>query len=234
MISIEQINRENDQISITFTVSDTGIGIPSDKISSLFEIFQQLDGSTTRKFGGTGLGLAIVKKLIENMSGTINVESNLGEGSSFCFMLPFKIAMNMNPEQDPVSPADDFIYSGVSILLAEDNKVNQLFMKKLLEKKNCKVDIAETGNVVLEKLSQNTYDLILMDIQMPEMDGYEATSAIRKSEINTGEHIPIIALTANATADDKIKCYQLGMDDYISKPVKSDTLISCIQRNLQN
>lgn len=231
-VKVEALYFESYQVLLEFSVSDTGIGIPEDKVSSLFNSFQQLDSYTTRKYGGTGLGLAIVRNLVSMMGGKIGVESKLGEGSRFFFKVPLQTIGTKSPQDyaEEACIASRNRNRAASILLAEDNKVNQLFMIKLLEKKNLKVDVAENGRKVLEKLKQSSYDLILMDIQMPEMDGYDAALAIRKEEELTGNHIAIIALTANATEEDRDKCLQTGMDDYLAKPVKSEKLYNCLSR----
>lgn len=228
-VRVEKLKCEDRQVLLQFSVTDTGIGIPANKIENLFKSFQQLDSSTTRKYGGTGLGLAIVKDLIAMMGGCIEVESKWGEGSRFFFTIPLQVEDSLLSDGTTV-PGSDFMNKDITILLAEDNKVNQMFMVKLLEKKNFEVDVAENGQIALEKLGQKFYDLILMDIQMPEMDGYEATLAIRKNEEHTGMHIPIIALTANATEEDKNRCFQAGMDDFITKPVKSEKLYACLKK----
>jgi PAS domain S-box-containing protein len=228
-IRAERLDSENQQVLVRFSVLDTGIGIPEDKISSLFKSFQQIDNSTTRKYGGTGLGLAIVKNLTEMMGGNIQVESKLGIGSRFSFILPLLKSENNVAKIKPDSEVD-FQGKDIHILLAEDNKVNQVLMAKILEKKKIRVDIAENGQAALCKLEEKNYDLILMDVQMPVMDGYETTLAIRRNEAVSGKHMPIIALTANATEEDKKKCLETGMDDYLTKPVKSEKLFGCLYK----
>jgi PAS domain S-box-containing protein len=227
-VTIKCLRKGANKVLLDFTVTDTGIGIPQDKITNLFQSFHQLDSSTTRKYGGTGLGLSIVKGLLELMEGTIKVESILGKGSSFIFELPFDISEEAAASKElapaPPSIEDKPLY----ILIAEDSKVNQVFITQLMQRKNWKSDIAENGLVVLDKMRTRDYDLILMDIQMPEMDGYEATWAIREAEKDTGKHIPIIALTANTTQEDREKSLKCGMDDFLSKPIKSDNLYKCI------
>lgn len=231
-LKIDCLQNHNKKVRLGFTVSDTGIGIPEDKISNLFQSFHQLDGTTTRKYGGTGLGLSIVKSLIGLMQGTIKVDSVLGMGSSFFFEIPFDISEETAIAKDCVAAAADTEDRCLHILIAEDSKVNQVLIKQLIQRKSWKSDLAENGLEVLDKLKQNHYDLILMDIQMPEMDGYEATLAIRQSEAATEKHIPIIALTANATQEDRNKSLQCGMDDFLSKPIKSDKLYECILKHV--
>lgn len=233
-VKVEKLNNDANKVVLRFSVSDTGIGILSEKVDDLFNSFEQLDGSTTRKYGGTGLGLAIVKSIITIMGGTIEVQSEPGVGSIFFFEIPFQVSENSEIHDQTVLPDTDFLFENIKILLAEDNSVNQMFMQKLLEKNKLKVDIAENGKKVLEKFAENTYDLILMDIQMPEMDGCEATSAIRQIEINREKRTPIIALTANVTEDDRNRCIQCGMDDFLSKPVKFKNLMVCIKKHLEH
>jgi CheY-like chemotaxis protein len=213
---------------LRLSVSDTGIGIPNDKINSLFESFHQLDSSTTRKYGGTGLGLSIVKKLVELMGGTIRVESELGKGSSFIFELPFELAEVTGAEEAAASISVDINVENLKILVAEDSKVNQMLMTQLLLKRNWEVAVAKNGLEVLVMLESDTYDLVLMDIQMPQMDGYEAARAIREKEKSSGAHIPIIALTANATEQDRNKCIECGMDDFLSKPIRQQNLYDTV------
>ncbi len=226
--SLKKMKETKDIVELNFSVSDTGIGIPKNKIGNLFESFKQLDSATTRKYGGTGLGLTIVKNLVHLMGGQIQVESEPDKGSTFSFTIPlYKTSRTAASLLEEDSEIQEKIID-MSILVAEDNKVNQLFLMKLLERKHCTVDLVDNGLKVLEKLKTHSYDLILMDIQMPEMDGYRATLLIRREEENTGKHIPIVALTANATEEDRKKCFECGMDDYLTKPVKSEKLFSCL------
>lgn len=228
-IRAEQLEMENQKAVVRFSVADSGIGVPEDKIDNLFKSFQQVDGSTTRKYGGTGLGLAIVKELVSIMGGYVHVESKFGEGSIFSFTIPFKISGNKMPAAESDMEID-FGNRSITVLLAEDNKVNQMLIAKSFEKKKIKVDIAGNGKEALYMMDQKSYDLILMDIQMPVMDGYEATRAIREKEADTKNHIPIIALTANATEADRDICIRTGMDDYLTKPIKSKKLYECIYK----
>jgi CheY-like chemotaxis protein len=213
-----------------FTVKDSGIGIPPDKHESVFELYTQADTHTTRKYGGTGLGLAICKKLVEMMAGTIWVESKEGEGSSFIFTMATQISKTPEAVQSeaakPSTPLKSVDLQGLSILLAEDNLVNQKIALRMLEKKAWTVDTALNGKEVLEKLKQKPYDLILMDDVMPEMSGVEATKIIREEEKIAGTHIPIIAMTANAMTGDREKYLECGMDGYISKPIDREVLYS--------
>jgi CheY-like chemotaxis protein len=227
------INSWQNEVLIEFAVSDTGIGIPGNKINNLFQSFHQLDGSTTRKYGGTGLGLSIVKSLVELMGGSIQVISEKGKGSTFSFQIPFKIVGNSVSNE--VSAENDLKECNrvLRILVAEDSKVSQMVILQYIKKRNWEAVIVENGKEVLKCLEEdNNYDLIFMDIQMPEMDGYEAAKLIRESEKNSGRHIPIIALTANATEDDRIKCLECGMDDFLPKPVRGEKFYSCVLRYL--
>jgi PAS domain S-box-containing protein len=201
-------------------VQDTGIGIPEDKQESLFEAFTQADTSTTRKYGGTGLGLAISKKLAEMMGGRIGVESEVGVGSLFYVDLPLPAAQP--PQAAPSEPTAELpeAFPDKRILLVEDNEVNRKVATRLLAKLQVQVDIAVNGREAVQKATETAYDLILMDCQMPEMDGYEATRTLRRQGVQT----PIIALTANALEGDREKCLACGMNDYLSKPIQADKL----------
>jgi PAS domain S-box-containing protein len=207
-------------------VQDTGIGIPDDKQASLFEAFTQADTSTTRKYGGTGLGLAISKKLVELMGGRIGVESEVGVGSLFYVDLPLPAAQP--PQTAPCEPTADLpeAFPNRRILLVEDNEVNRKVATRLLAKLQVQVDIAVNGLEAVQKATETAYDLILMDCQMPEMDGYEATRTLRRQGVQT----PIIALTANALEGDREKCLACGMNDYLSKPIQADKLRQTLAR----
>jgi len=232
-INVEVENCFDDKIEIRFEVIDTGIGIAASKLDTIFSSFNQASSETTRKYGGTGLGLTISKQLVELQGGRIWVESEVGKGSKFCFTIVFdtlsekKISPNMAKEAKKIS--DNLRYNkNLNILIAEDNKINQLFTRKVLEKNNFNTDIAFNGKEVLEKVKQNEYDLILMDLHMPEMDGYEATKYIREKYDASKKNIPIIALTAAATKGESEKCFAVGMNDYISKPFKPSNMIKKI------
>lgn len=217
---------------LRFEVSDTGIGIPSEAQGRLFNAFAQADSSTTRKYGGTGLGLAICKQLVEMMGGQVGIESTPGQGSTFWFttrLVP-RPALGDADAPPPVSPVTTQAIVVVPapvcarVLLAEDNIVNQKVAVRMLEKLGCRVDVAANGLEAVQALSQMSYDLIFMDCQMPEMDGYAATQAIRAREAQIGQHTSIIAMTANAMQSDREQCLAVGMDDYVTKPVKSEAL----------
>lgn len=218
--------RENDEkVTVEFYVCDTGIGIPKDKLETIFDNFQQATDGTTRLYGGTGLGLSIVKQLVEAQGGKVFVSSENGKGSTFKFILSFIKTDEVLNNSDDGNVEPDTAKKNINILVAEDIKFNQLLMKTVLEGFGFSMDIAENGKVAVEKMEQNSYDLILMDLQMPEMNGFEATEYIRhkiKSEI------PIIALTADVTTVDVEKCKSFGMNDYISKPIDDKLLYKMI------
>ncbi|MBI2271155.1 MAG: response regulator [Bacteroidetes bacterium] len=216
--------RDNDY-TLLFTVTDTGIGIPADKLPTIFESFVQASGDTTRKYGGTGLGLTITKQLIELQGGCISVKSKINEGSQFSFTITFT-----KGEEDQLELGEnekEFAFTGlegINVLLAEDNPMNQILAKKIFNKWNLKYDIAENGKIAIEKLAQTDYDIILMDMHMPEMDGYETVKYIRKQLSPPKSLIPIIAVTANAIIGEEEKCLATGMNDYISKPLNNKKL----------
>jgi PAS domain S-box-containing protein len=214
------------ELALRFEVQDTGIGIPPEKQQQIFEPFRQADGSTTRKYGGTGLGLAISKKLVELMGGRMGVVSQVGEGSTFWFevSLPACDAPAHVRLEHQLRAAEQTPLTGLRVLVAEDNFVNQKVIRRTLEKWGVEVQIANNGREALEWLSREPFHLVLMDCQMPEMDGYEATRRIRAYEQPRGLHMPVIALTANALSGDREKCLECGMDDYLTKPVNPDLL----------
>ena len=202
-------------------ISDTGIGIRPDLHASLFEKFSQTDSSNTRKYGGTGLGLSICKSLVQMMGGSIGLQSEVEKGSTFWFKVHLK---NAKTEVAPAHAhsAVQFKNSKITgrILIAEDNPINQKIALKLVEKMGCRADTVGNGQEAITALTRAPYDLILMDCQMPEMDGYEATLKIREIEkLLNKKRIPIIALTAAAMGADQQKCVEVGMDDYLTKPV---------------
>lgn len=228
-VDIKTDYQKDQRIMYRFSVKDTGIGIPKEKHQFIFSKFSQADSSTTRKFGGTGLGLAICRELAHIMGGTVGLESELGKGSSFWFTAQLSI----NPDVTARHVANDDIMAGTSgmrfdhvqILLVEDNFVNQQVASKMLENYGCSITPAGNGTEAIEQVKTRHFDLILMDCQMPEMDGYEATQVIRAIEKNEKrERLPIIALTANAIKGDREKCLAADMDDYITKPVNTRDL----------
>jgi PAS domain S-box-containing protein len=223
-VSVSLLSEDDEKVSIEFIVTDTGIGIGEDKMPGIFENFQQATSETSRLFGGTGLGLAIVKQLVEAQEGSIYVKSKIDKGSDFCFTLSFK-KTSEEAESEALIVETDQRMKNIKVLVVEDIALNQLLMRTLLDDFGFQCDIAANGKIAIEKLQKNTYDIILMDLQMPEMNGFDATEYIRK-EMNLT--IPIIALTADVTTADLAKCKSVGMDDYISKPVDERLLQSKI------
>ncbi|HHC74495.1 MAG TPA: response regulator, partial [Thiothrix sp.] len=230
--SITLVAKKLDNNEIYFAVVDTGIGINQSDLPNLFKDFAQLNTGSNRKFGGTGLGLAISRKLAHLMSGTTAVDSEYGKGSTFSVTLKLPIASQKIYEQEnqKMNQTKAAVKSrlAIDVLLVEDNRTNQMIASRLLEKAGCHVVIANNGVESIEQLKHNAFDIILMDCQMPIMDGYEASLAIRKS----GNQTPIIALTANAQQADREACLNAGMTDFLSKPFKPDVLYQKIRANL--
>ena len=218
------LSEDPDKVIIEFSVTDTGIGIPENKISKIFDNFQQATSGTSRIFGGTGLGLAIVKQLVEPQGGKMHVESKLGEGSTFSFILSF-LKTKWNADIIPEILEFDGSEMNIKVLVVEDIALNQLLMKTVLDDFGFSWDIAENGLFAIEKMKNNTYDIILMDLQMPEMNGFEATYHIRNV---LKSNIPIIALTADVTTVDLAKCVEVGMNDYLAKPLDEKILFGKI------
>jgi CheY-like chemotaxis protein len=225
-LEVNLIELSKDQLRFSCKVSDSGIGLTDAQQKNIFSPFSQADNSTTQKYGGTGLGLTIVKQLCGLMGGDIIINSTINKGSCFAFNLIYR-----KPEHDFAETSDknetikDVNLSFEKILLVEDNRINQIVATKILTKLNLKADVAVNGIEAIEKLNSATYDLILMDCQMPEMDGYETTKAIREGKAGE-EHknITIVAMTANAMKGDKEKCLDAGMNDYLTKPIEINTL----------
>jgi PAS domain S-box-containing protein len=219
------IGENENSCMIRFCISDTGIGIPENLLSTIFESFTQASNETSRKYGGTGLGLTIVKQLVELQDGSINVESEMGKGSEFIARLPFqKCDQSTIPVNSAMSKEPFQAIGPLRILLVEDNEMNQMVAQKVLSKWGFKTDVAANGKIGIEKIAAGEYDLVLMDIQMPEMDGYETTRYIRENMAVPKSAIPIIAMTAHAIVGEAEKCISLGMDDYISKPFNQKML----------
>lgn len=236
-IEANLISGSESTVDLQFSVIDTGIGISEDKQSTIFQGFTQASNETTRKYGGTGLGLTIVKQLVELQGGQISVKSEMAIGSTFTFNLPFK-----KVEQGAIGKINTYkmdgkitSIEGLNILLVEDNLLNQVLAKKVLTDWKWDVDIAENGLIAYEKAKTGDYDIILMDIQLPEMDGYEATRSIRKIENVEKRDVPIIAMTAHAMSGEAEKCINAGMNEYISKPfdvkVLYNKIISVLKKN---
>lgn len=222
-----------EEILLRFQVQDTGIGLSEEAQKNLFIPFTQADSATNRKFGGTGLGLSICKRLVELMGGEIGVKSTIGQGSTFWFTLKLKRAhaiSNTKASSNSLTAAQANLGRGrYRVLLAEDNQVNQVIALRMLEKLGFRVDFVGNGQEVLDALKERPYDLVLMDCQMPEMDGYEATAAIRSSDTNYSS-IPILAMTANAMKGDEERCLQSGMNDYLAKPISIKSLATVLEK----
>ncbi len=227
--SIDCVSKSTNDCRVRFTVKDTGVGIPHDKQSIIFDRFSQASSSTTREFGGTGLGLAITRKLLDLMNSTIQLESEANKGTTISFELDLKCTTVTQKREDNPVPSEIKDLSGIRILLVEDNTVNVFVARKFIERWNAVVEVAENGRIAVEKARSVNPDLILMDLQMPEMDGYDATIHIR--QFNPA--VPIIALTASATLDTKDKTFEVGMNDYISKPFNPNELYTKIKRHTQ-
>ena len=215
-------------------VIDTGIGIDPTVLADMFEPFTQADSSTTRNFGGTGLGLAIARELVELMGGTIAAASEPGSGSTFWFELAFGAPAAPDAPRPVAQPAHgarggDSDHAPL-VLVAEDSPVNQIVAVRTLERCGFRADVAADGREALAALERNHYDAVLMDCQMPEMDGYEATAELRRREKASGRHVPVIAMTAHAMKGDRERCLEAGMDDYISKPMRSPELAEVLAR----
>ncbi len=230
-IKVRGDKEANNNIKVSFSVKDTGIGISPGKIDTVFERFQQAYEESTRKYGGTGLGLSIVKQLVELQSGKLYVTSEPNKGSEFVFTIPFVIAAEAKEKlkQEVNTPGKRISEKKISILVAEDNVMNQNLMKHLLGSRQCDFDIVNNGKLAIEALQQKRYNLVLMDIQMPEMDGYTAAQKIRNELKND---IPIIAMTAHAMAGEREKCLGYGMNEYVSKPIRESELFSMISQLL--
>jgi signal transduction histidine kinase/ActR/RegA family two-component response regulator len=224
---------------LRFVVSDTGLGIAEETLRKIFKPFSQADGSMTRRYGGTGLGLTICARLVDLMGGRIWVESQIGQGSAFHFTVRLKVPDAM-PEHTLPSPlwaapsAEKLeTRNRLRVLLAEDNAVNEKIAVRMLEKQGYRVLAVRDGRAALAALERDRFDLVLMDIQMPDMNGYEATQAIRARERLSGEHTPIVALTAYAVNGDRDLCLAAGMDGYASKPIRAAELAAAIEAALQ-
>jgi CheY-like chemotaxis protein len=222
---------------VRFEVRDTGPGIPRDKLAAVFQPFEQADASTTRKHGGTGLGLSISAQLVRLMGGRLEVESEVGRGSRFFFTLPMEaVAPRAEPppaqeEQPPESmkakPAP--AARPLRVLVAEDSEINQIVTAHFLKKQGHQPVVVANGRLALEALAREPFDLVLMDVEMPEMDGFEATARLRAGE-GGGRRLPIIGLTAHAMKGDRERCLAAGMDGYLTKPVEAQALASEIAR----
>lgn len=223
-ISVKKVAETDENYSLRFSVKDTGIGIPEEKLKTIFERFTQAEESTTRRFGGTGLGLNIVKQLIELQNSEIHVKSKQGRGSEFFFVLTYKKGNNVETAVKPLSKNN---LGRLKILLCEDNVLNQKLARSVIHGFGFELDIADNGEEGIALLSQNEYDLILMDLQMPVKDGYQTTEYIR-NEMNL--NIPIIAMTAHSLVGEQERCYKVGMNGYVPKPFKQAMLLKAIKK----
>lgn len=234
-VKVSLLSQQQDKVRLQFSVNDTGIGIKEDKLLSIFERFEQAETGANRKYGGTGLGLSIVKNLVEIQGGSIIAKSSFGQGAEFVFDLAFDVAdEDFYVEEKALTATDKrsaafALPQGLQVLVAEDNKMNQRLLQYIFDSWNVDFRFAENGKECMEALKLRQYDVILMDIQMPEIDGYEATGIIRQQlKLN----LPIIAMTANALPGEKEKCEKMGMNDYISKPISEQALQEVLVKNL--
>jgi PAS domain S-box-containing protein len=239
-VGVSSLAQDDGRAVLRFDIADTGIGIPADKCRKIFEEFEQADNSMKRRSGGTGLGLAICGRLVNMMRGEIGVDSEVGKGSTFHFTVQLGVAKEpaVSELEAGPSPGVDLVAGQeeaelpLHILLAEDSPINQKLAVGVLSKRGHQVVVANNGREACEVFQSGRFDLVLMDVQMPEMDGFEATQAIRASEPGDS-HVPIIAMTAHAMKGDRERCLEAGMDGYISKPVRAQTLFETIQRHVR-
>lgn len=233
-IKAEMLDETEDGVKVKISVIDNGIGIPQDKLNSIFESFSQAQSNTTRNYGGTGLGLPITKRLIEMQGGTLSVNSELGKGSEFSIQL----TLPRGVKKEKAAPTAEqkmeknSLY-GLRILVAEDNPVNQMLIRQILESWGISTTLADDGQQVVEQVQKNDFDLIFMDLQMPELNGYEATEKVREITKTPPKYIPIVALTADVMRETKIKVMESGFDDLVTKPFKSEKLLLAIQQQLR-
>jgi signal transduction histidine kinase len=233
-IEVRKIDDNDRYTNLLFSVIDTGIGISPDKIKTIFTSFSQASTDTTRKYGGTGLGLTISKQLVELQGGKMYVYSKVNEGSNFSFNLSFlksnTTQVEIKKEAKEENQKKFEVLYGKKVLLVEDNKMNQVLARKVLMAKGMEVDIAENGKIAIEKLQKNSYRIILMDIHMPVMDGFDTTEHIRSNFTDHKKRIPIIAVTGAALENEKSKCFACGMNDYITKPFDQFELYGKIEK----
>ena len=232
-VHVSKVSQSENKTTLKFDVVDSGMGIPPEALGSLFKVFSRVKQDKSKLIAGTGLGLSICKKLTDLMGGMIGVESTLGKGSLFWFSLPFTLS-NQHKNQSPKpQPAENSDFSKKLVLVAEDNAINQRIVNFQLQKMGFEVDLVGDGQQAFEKYHTKIYDLIILDIQMPVMDGYQVAKAIREEEKGTSRHSVIIALTANAMKGDRERYLNAGMDEYVSKPFSYETLQQVINNVLR-
>ncbi len=237
-VRVQKVSEQENKVKLKFTVTDTGIGIPADKFDAIFDGFSQVSSGTTRKYGGTGLGLAIVRRLIHLQKGTIKVTSELRKGSTFEFELKYALGV----EKEVALPAaiisniDAKIFAGKKILLAEDNRMNQKLIQNLLAPLSVQLTLVDNGQAAVDIMENSDFDLLLLDIQMPILDGFEVATHIRKEVNGINAEMPILAMTAHAFKEEKEACYKAGMNAHISKPIQKQELLKVMQDllNLSN
>ncbi len=225
-VSVNMLNKIEEEVVLQFTISDTGIGIANDKLGLIFDSFTQVSSDASRKYEGTGLGLSIVKALVENQGGDIKINSELSKGTTVIFTLPFKTATTTitTEELRPLKQMWKKDVSKINILIVEDNEINRLYAKRIFKQWGFSYTVAENGKVAIEELEKQAFDLVLTDIQMPEMDGYAMASFIRNKMPAPISQIPIIALTARASANEQERFRAVGINDYLSKPFEPEQL----------
>ena len=235
-LDVRCLERQPHFAKIQVSVTDSGIGIAEEQLNSIFDPFVQSDSSVTRKYGGTGLGLAISRRFAENMNATLEVSSHVGSGSTFTFTLLADIPDSQQPPHQEDEKFAEHVENRphYSILLVEDNKINQRLMNAILTKSGHEVTLADSGLEAISQIETRKFDIVLMDIQMPELDGIETTQRIRQREQSTSQHLPIIAVTASAMLSDHEACLNAGMDAYISKPIDRNQLLNLIENTVSD
>lgn len=231
-VSIKSLEQDDSSVTLKFSVLDTGIGISQENMDSIFESFVQANSGITRKFGGSGLGLSIVKRLLELMDSQIMVKSEQGHGSDFYFIIHIPISTLSEANKSALKPIESPDLEGLRVLIVEDNAVNQMVIRKFLRKWNAHMDSATNGVEALKKMEISEFDLVLMDLQMPEMDGYTTTKKIRSIRRGNMPTIPIIALTASVQLDSKHRVFEVGMNDFVSKPFDPEDLLNKIKMQI--
>jgi PAS domain S-box-containing protein len=227
--SSKYVHMQDDEADLFLEIKDSGIGIPQEKIGKVFDAFTQLDGSLSRRYEGTGLGLGIVRRLVQLMNGSISIDSDTGEGTTISVRLRVRRTDKLRGEEGSrLSPQEDLSIPGLKVLVAEDNPVNRIYVVKLLEQMGHTAVTVENGHEALAAFSKEHFDVILMDVQMPEMDGIEATRHIRRLHNSGGKSVPVIAVTAHAMNGDKERFLAEGMDDYIAKPMEKEKLAAVL------